>query len=369
MKKNVYDIVIAGGGFYGCSLALYLVGKGYSVLLVEKEEQLMQRASAINQARVHAGFHYPRSLATAIRSLMHFPRFALEFRQAIDDSFIMLYAIARQGSKVNAKRFYKIFKEVKAPIWEASPSQKALFAPALIEEVFAVKEYAFNHAVVRQILANRLDSCNVETSLGNEVIRCTQENDLLAVSTSKGTVRARNLFNCTYSRINLMLENSNEPHVALKHEITEMVLVEPPKILDRLAVTVMDGPFFSLMPYPAEEKYTLSHVRYTPHCSWQDTAPCPDAHKILHEYSKKSNFLYMCRDAQRFMPGLTLSRHESLFEVKTVLIKNELDDGRPIFYRKHKEKGNLHTVMGSKIDNVYDLFESLHDITRVFSAD
>ena len=49
-----------------------------------------------------------------------------------------------------------------------------------------------------------------------------------------------------------------------------MALVEPPAELGGAAVTVMDGPFFSLMPYPSRGLFTLSHVRYTPHCSWHD---------------------------------------------------------------------------------------------------
>jgi hypothetical protein len=42
----------------------------------------------------------------------------------------------------------------------------------------------------------------------------------------------------------------------------------------------------------------------------------------------------MIRDASRYLPALAKSRYrESLFAVKTVLEKNESDDGRPIFFR------------------------------------
>ena len=49
-----------------------------------------------------------------------------------------------------------------------------------------------------------------------------------------------------------------------------MALMQAPDVLKEIGVTVMDGPFFSMMPFPARGLHTLSHVRYTPHFSWKD---------------------------------------------------------------------------------------------------
>ncbi len=361
---EVFDIAIVGGGFYGCCLALYLADKKRSVVLFEKEPILMSRASAINQARVHSGFHYPRSLTTALRSLVNFPRFVYEFRDAIVDDFTMCYAIARHGSKVNAQRFWRMYTDMKAPIKPASPTMKGLFASSMIENVFACQEYAFNHDLLRDILEHRLKQRSVEVRRETEIIKAQSiaNNQTRLTDTHQKSVHATHIFNCTYSRINVFLEQSNLEPLALKHELTEMLLIESPEELHGLAVTVMDGAFFSLMPYPSRSAYTLSHVRYTPHAQWHDNKPCIDGHKVLQHYHKKSHMPFMLRDVQRFMPDLTLHFRESLFEIKTVLQRNEIDDGRPIFYRTHPELGNVHTVMGSKIDNVYDLLEALGDI-------
>ena len=58
-------IVIAGGGFFGCSIALMLRRRGWQPVIVEDSSDLLTRASRVNQARVHGGYHYPRSLMTA----------------------------------------------------------------------------------------------------------------------------------------------------------------------------------------------------------------------------------------------------------------------------------------------------------------
>ena len=365
--KERYDFCVIGGGFYGCCLALWLRAQAGTVLLLEKESSLLSRASAINQARVHTGFHYPRSLSTAIRSLINMPRFVLEFRKAIVDDFTMLYAIASKGSKVSAQRFWRMYKEMNAPIRPAEPRQRALFAQSQIEDVFSVREHAFDCTMLQDILTNRLYAKGVEVALETEAGSCSKEGDHTLLLTTKGPVRVTHLFNCTYSRINSFLEASGEPLLNLKHEITEMALVEPPEALDGLAVTVMDGAFFSLMPYPSQHAYTLSHVRYTPHMYWRDMHPCPDAHKVLIEHLPQSAYPLMERDVRRFIPELSMQYRESLFEVKTVLTRNESDDGRPILYKAHPTLGDVHTVMGSKLDNVYDLFEGMHTITHPFS--
>ena len=41
------------------------------------------------------------------------------------------------------------------------------------------------------------------------------------------------------------------------------------------------------------------------------------------------------------------------------MVKNERDDGRPILLCRHADAPRLVSVMGAKIDNIYDLFEAL----------
>ncbi len=68
----------------------------------------------------------------------------------------------------------------------------------------------------------------------------------------------------------------------------------------------------------------------------------------------------MAYDAARYMPALKDVRWErSLFDVKTVPVRNETDDGRPILFYEAPEMPGLISVLGSKIDNIYDLFSAL----------
>lgn len=359
------EVVIVGGGFYGCCIALYLRRFFSKIIVIEKEHDLMQRASYINQARVHMGYHYPRNLVTAYRSLVNFPRFINDFRKSIIHNFVKLYAIANKGSKVNAFRFYNMFKKMGAPIQEAPEKYKALFNDDLIENVFLVKEYAFDATQLKGILRQRLESSDVDILLDSEVGKIgfnADETFTVEVNGGENIINSEYIFICAYSNINKILSHLELPLLPLKHEITEICLVDIAEQLQNLGITVMDGPFFSTMPFPSQGLHSLTHVRYTPHCSWSDQIEMQDGEKLLSKIKKlESNFLHMQKDSQRFIPLLKDACYQrSLFEIKTVLVNNEIDDGRPILFKKdYAGKKNLYIVLGGKIDNIYDIVEMI----------
>ncbi|MCR6652802.1 MAG: FAD-dependent oxidoreductase [Cellvibrionaceae bacterium] len=144
------DAVVIGGGFYGCAIAIYLkqVRGLKSVLLVEQEKDILQRASYTNQARVHNGYHYPRSFTTAYRSRVNMPRFVVDWRDAVKKDFTKIYAIARKNSKVTAKQFERFCFEVGAKLVPAPQEYNCLFESRLIEASYLVEEYAFDTSLL-----------------------------------------------------------------------------------------------------------------------------------------------------------------------------------------------------------------------------
>ena len=71
----------------------------------------------------------------------------------------------------------------------------------------------------------------------------------------------------------------------------------------------------------------------------------------------------MIRDASRYLPLIAESRYkDSLFEVKTILEKNELDDGRPILFRESLHTPKFYSVLGGKIDNIYDILKAIDNL-------
>lgn len=367
-RFSIVDAVVIGGGFYGTAIALYLTQQRglRRIILLDQESQLLKRASYNNQARVHNGYHYPRSFTTAFRSRVNFPRFVHDWPQAIKKDFIKLYAVARRNSKVTARQFERFCHEIGAPIKPAETSFKQLFEPRLIENVFLVEEYAFDSTRLAEWAIKELQGASVEIHYSTRALaisRSPADQSLSVAIQSKfgdaSSINCRYVFNCTYSGLNQFSGDFPGTKMGLKQEVTEMALMQVPGVLKEIGVTVMDGPFFSMMPFPARDLHTLSHVRYTPHFSWKDEQGV-DPYKKLDEYERATRVDRMVRDVGRYLPAALKAKYvDSLFEVKTVLLKNEGDDGRPILFEKHAELPGCYSVLGGKIDNIYDVLEKL----------
>jgi len=362
-------IIIIGGGFFGVCLALFLRSISKDVTILEREDELMTQASLVNQARVHTGFHYPRSFATAKRSLLLHQRFKRDFAPAIEDEFQMLYAIARSGSKVTASRFESMFRQLGAPIRPASPGQAALFDPDKIEQVFQCDEAAFDATILRDILSVRLEENGIHLVMGVTAsgVERNETGKPVVLTDAGESLVCDYVFNATYARLNHVRLSGSSHVMPVKNEIAEVALVTPPPDLEGLAVTVLDGPFFSIMPFPPNGCHSLTHVRYTPHFAWHyENGTIPDNHDRVPTASR---WLQMVRDAERYMPCMAKTVwRESLFVTKTVLEMNENDDGRPIFLSRHPELPQLISIMGAKIDNIYDLFSMLPEMETAFAG-
>jgi hypothetical protein len=239
---------------------------------------------------------------------------------------------------------------------------RSLFEPRLIEAVFVVEEYAFDANKLAQWARDELKECGVEVRMNTSVQCIKKMQNSLTVQCDNdipGALNTRYVFNCTYSGLNQFGGDFHGTQTGLKHEISEMALMQVPSELAGMGITVMDGPFFSMMPFPSRGLHTLSHVRYTPHLSWADMAGV-DPYQRLDSYHRTTRVDRMVRDVMRYMPAIADAKYvESLFEVKTVLVKNEGDDGRPILFERHAELPNFYSILGGKIDNIYDVLEKL----------
>lgn len=356
MKEN-FDVVVVGGGFFGMYISEFFAQKSLKVLLCEKEHDFMLRASYNNQARVHNGYHYPRSILTALRSRISFPVFCKEFSDCIVDDFEKYYMIGKLLGKVSAKQFKKFCHRIGASC-EVAPSRiTKLVNPQLIEAVFSTVEYAFDATKLKQVMKQRLVEAKVECRL-NTLVKSVERIDgifnvVMSPScdlSAEETITTAEVYNCTYSMTNNLLSKLNIEKIPLKHEMTEMCLVEVPDILKNIGITVMCGPFFSIMPFPDRCLHSLSHVRYTPHYQWYDT---PDgiyrsADEIFHKDKKVTAYQKMIHDAQRYIPILSECKyHESLWEIKTVLPLSETNDSRPILLKSNYQSvRGLHCILG-----------------------
>ncbi|MBD8524887.1 FAD-dependent oxidoreductase [Pseudomarimonas arenosa] len=356
-RGGAWDAVVVGGGFYGAVLALYLKVRRRlpRVLLIEREASLLSRASYGNQARVHNGYHYPRSYTTAFRSRANLPHFVRDFPSAVQSDFTKLYAIARHDTKVTANQFERFCRAIGAAARPAEKRWVDLFDRRLIEAVFEVEEFAFDATKLAAQCEAALRANAVEIGYGCKATAVARRGEAVELTVKQGaeasTESTSYVFNCTYAGLNSFGASDTE----LKREFAEIALVKPPAVLQRVGITIMDGPFFSIMPFPARSLHSFTHVRYTPH----RTLRADSATKTTGQ--SHSRFDRMQRDARRLLPVMEQCEHvESIFEVKALLPRNEVDDGRPILLERSLIPG-VYSILGGKIDNIYDVLHKLDE--------
>lgn len=151
-----YDKIIIGAGFYGLYAALYCGEKNERVLVLECDDAPFKRATYINQARVHQGYHYPRSLSTAMKSAGYFERFNKDFSFCINSTFEKVYATSRKYSWTNGKQFYDFCIEAGIPCEKLNPDR--FFKSNQCDGAFLTREYTYDAKVLRDYYLKKLGS-------------------------------------------------------------------------------------------------------------------------------------------------------------------------------------------------------------------
>ncbi|MFV0353212.1 MAG: NAD(P)/FAD-dependent oxidoreductase [Oscillospiraceae bacterium] len=370
-----YDKVIIGAGLYGLYAARYCGRKGERVLVLERDKTLFRRATTINQARVHMGYHYPRSLSTALRSAGYFERFVKDFPSCIVGDFKKVYATSARFSWTDAAEFRKFCEAADILCEEISPDK--YFKHGQCDGAFITKEYAYDAALLlKQLVADIESLPNVQLRLGEEVqsIEALNE-DFYKVTTSSGSVeKAPYVLNATYASVNQITGMLGFEPFRIKYELCEIILCEVDEKLKDVGLTVMDGPFFSIMPFGRTGLHSLTSVTFTPHVTSNDALPT-FACQAKSEGKCNPQSLYNCNDcvAQPKSAWLSMSQlaHKymkdeygfvykgSLFSMKPILKASEVDDSRPTLVRVMNDSPTFVSVLSGKINTVYDLEEVL----------
>ena len=366
-----YDFLIIGGGIFGAYAALYLADRQQKVCLLEKEAQLFSKASIVNQARLHSGYHYPRSIATALMSDDNKTRFTQEHQAFINFAFEKYYAIDKFGSLTDALQFERFceFINIKCERVETHP----LFNFERIEALYATTEYTFDPILIAHHYIQQLQR--------HPNIRIYRQSSIqeVAALTNAWTIRAKTraqvlqlqatqVINATYAASNAINRLFEVPEINLSHEISEIALLQSSQ-LQQFGLTVMDGQFGSLMPYGKSGLLSLSSVAYTHHkvsyenvptfnCQEKNTNCTPNFTSDCNTCPARpdSNFLKMQRQIQQyFSEGVDLEYEASLFTIKSKLKANYIDDGRPTEISILHENPRFYCIFAGKINSIYEI--------------
>lgn len=371
-----YDKIIIGAGLYGLYSALMCGRKGQSILVLECDSEPFKRATYINQARVHQGYHYPRSISTAMKSAGYFERFNKDFDFCINREFNKVYATSANYSWSDGEQFKNFCKAANIPCEELHPER--FFKRGMCDGAFMTREYTYDAKILRDYyLENLAPLKNVEIKYDVMIEDVQKLQDSYLIRDAEGKEYETGfLLNATYAGTNQILDMLGYEKFGIKYELCEIILCDVNELLNEYGFTVMDGPFFSIMPFGKTGLHSLTSVTFTPHTTSYDAVPtfacqeksggyCSTKHLgNCNECPAKpvTAFPYMANLARKYLKDdYEFKYKESLFSMKPILMSSEIDDSRPTVIRTYSTNPTCVGVLSGKINTVYDLDEVLNN--------
>lgn len=371
-----FDKVVLGAGLYGLYAALVCAKKGQSILVLEVEHEAFARASYINQARLHMGYHYPRSLSTAVKSRGYFDRFVSDYGFCINQDLQQLYATSASFSWTSAEQFNKFCRNAEIPCEEVPVSR--YFKPGMCDGAFLTREYSFDPQILKEHLLREIRKYpNVTLHYSGSINTICREGDLYAITLQDGIqYQSGFILNATYASINQIHRWVGFEPLKIKYELCEVILCKVNDRLRNTGITVMDGPFFSIMPFGKTGLHSLTAVSFTPHLTSYQRIPTFTCQEHSGGYCStqrlgncntcpakpKSEWPYMANLTRKYLKDEYQFEYvDSLFSVKPILLASEIDDSRPTIIRRLSENPTFVSVLSGKINTVFDLDEVLEN--------
>lgn len=205
MIVNNVDKIIIGAGFYGLYSALLCGKKGQSVLVIEKEDEAFTRASYANQARIHMGYHYPRSISTAKRSAGYFNRFCEDFGFCIRKDFEQIYATSSCFSWTNASDFIRFCGNADIPCSRMDLNE--IFKKGTCDGAFRTIEYSYDAQILKGWILNEINKLpNIQIEYAHFPERIERNGDVWVIDAQELKIQTPFILNATYAAVNEVLK-------------------------------------------------------------------------------------------------------------------------------------------------------------------
>jgi hypothetical protein len=326
-------IAIAGAGIYGASIAIRLAERGHRVTLFDPLG-IMCAASAINQYRVHSGYHYPRSGETIFETLEARQEFMSAFAPAIVRNSRHYYAIPREGSRTAPVDYERVMRSHGLPLRACRPEWMNF---EFIAQCYEVDEHIYDPSVLRSLIESRVRTLAIKFEQRPFLADLRAEYDFVIWA--------------TYG-----MGPSSKFFKIAKYQVAEKILIQLPPELQGLALVIVDGPFTAFDPYGSSQHSLFGSARHTNH--WSSTDPdskIPDVYSRLlnqPDFSPAANtrFAAMREDCVLAIPA---AKHAAYIGSRfTMRVVEDNPHDRRILYVEDGLPGEMHIFSGKVVSAV-----------------
>jgi glycine/D-amino acid oxidase-like deaminating enzyme len=363
--SNFFNVAVIGCGIFGAEIALKASAYGLSVKVLEAKSDILSGASMNNQNRLHLGFHYPRDLETGRQSIRGFDAFKKNYAECIRDDFLNAYFIANEGSLTSPTAYLQFCRELGAPFQEID----AEHFPVLVRGAdtgISCQEVVYDCTVLRDLVRQKLQKSRIDVAVGERVIKLAKQGTHYRLEThNQSVILADVVINASYGDINRLTE---ELGYAVKENLYEYTAVPIVKMnIPRVGVTIMDGPFMTVLPHGKSDNFLLYNVTHSVVASniskgldpgWLSPETAP-----FSVMDKPAFFKKMVASCSEYMPALEGAELVGFLEgPRMVLAKKDASDARPSVVTNYDD--GYFSVFAGKIDHSIWVAEDIGDLLK-----
>jgi len=240
------SIKIVGAGLFGCAIGYELDRLGHDVTIIEQDCDIMLHASKQNHNRIHFGYHYPRSIETAKQSLDGLLSFIINYRDAILSHFPNYYMVAKD-SHVTSSDYIDFCKKVGISHTVGYPNSD-IINKDLIDLSLKTDEVIYDYDILKNIVKQRIHNSNIKVKLNTKFDGNINDCDYI--------------INASYANINKVNRQLGVPELNIK--LQDVVVPIFKMEHDPVGVTIMDGPYCSIMPRGKNKnEFLLYNVKHS----------------------------------------------------------------------------------------------------------
>jgi len=253
-------VAIAGGGWYGCHIASALKSQGVEVALFERNERLFSEASGNNQFRLHQGLHYARSSITRHQSRDGYHRFVERYPRLSQSVAQNIYLVPKGNSLIDFETYFSIMLASGISVERVPVSTVEGLDASKFEGAVRCEERVVLTDRAREHFGGRL---NGSAHLGVRVETLKEATGAVHVNGE----RFDYFVDATWGALAAPSEAwYYEPTLLLYYRCrANSTKGATHGAAERFpAVTLVDGPLWSIYPTGREHQFTLSSVTHTP---------------------------------------------------------------------------------------------------------
>jgi len=339
--------IILGAGWYGNFIGLLFKILNIEFIILEKKNDIFTGSSSKNQNRLHQGYHYPRSHDTRDECVFGYNIFMRLFKFMIRDVKNNYYLLDK-NSNILYRDYVKLYNNMNFECVNHITDSNIKLNMENIDGIIKCNEKLINHNFAYKFFKDLL--------IGETILNYAQHK--LIVNDTEIIYDGNKydyLINCTYGQVlNNNLVNNNLVNNIIDYELCISFIYSGN--ID-CALTLMDGPFFSIYPYITDIKsncYTLTDVEYTPikkSNNFDDILLFNIDDEIIMDTKLK-----METKAKKYLTNFDeVFKYES-YNISYKCKFNNYNDDRSVRFSKHK---NIYSFVGGKITGIFGMAKTL----------